>query len=288
MNIEYMREFLLTAKTLNFSAAAEQLFISQSTLSRHISMLENEVGSRLFIRNPHAIILTEEGKQVYLSFERILAEYDALLERLSKQQRGLSGSLRIGLLYYIIEDYIAPRLGKFQRAYPDIRLTFQSYQPHQLIRDLLQDRIDIGPVIQTGFSGAEQFQFHPITKDTFIAVMPGDHPLSKRSSIRLKDLENEVIINLKDDPESTAFGLNVMKQCGFIPSRTVLTDQIDSVSFTVLDTGGIFITGSCLAKLPFPGLAKVPIEDKGMEYEMFFAYKHLNQNPALPLLIKSL
>jgi DNA-binding transcriptional LysR family regulator len=155
-----------------------------------------------------------------------------------------------------------------------------------LIQDLLQDRVDIGPVIQTEFTGAEQFQFRSIAKDTFIALMPKNHSLSNRSGIKLGDLRDELIVNLKDDSESTTFGLDLMKKCGFVPSRTVFADQIDSVALTILDTGGIYITGKCLAKLPFPGLVKIPIEDKEMKYTIFYAYKKNNKNPAIPLFIE--
>ena len=65
MNTEHIKEFVLLASNLNFSKAAEDSFISQSSLSKHIRILEKELGAQLFIRTTRSIMLTEAGNHVF-------------------------------------------------------------------------------------------------------------------------------------------------------------------------------------------------------------------------------
>lgn len=117
-------------------------------------------------------------------------------------------------------------------------------------------------------------------------MIPQDHPLASRQSLSLKDLANEPIIMLKNDPESSKFTIEKMAECGFVPKQIVYADQFESVAFTIRETNGVFVTGNCLKKVTFLNVANIPIDDEKMVCEIAFAYKSTNPNPAIPLFVK--
>ncbi|WP_303433852.1 LysR family transcriptional regulator, partial [uncultured Muribaculum sp.] len=83
MELRQLRYYVTAARTLNFSQAAQQLAISQSTLSQQIQQLEAELGVQLFRRNSHSVLLTEEGRELLSSAVDALSAAQACKERLA-------------------------------------------------------------------------------------------------------------------------------------------------------------------------------------------------------------
>lgn len=285
MNINYMKEFLVMTKTLNFSTAANLLYISQSTLSRHIAALEENLGTQLFNRSTTTVTLTESGLLAKASFESILEEYHVLYQKIEEKSKVINASLRLGFLNYAIDELITPTLHIFKKNFPNIQIQYNSYCPPELITNILNDRIDVGPVIKSDYSELKSLRFFPIIKDRFIVMLPESHKLSTKSTLSLQDLEDECFIFLKNDPASNYMAHQKMAKCGFVPKYTAMADQFEFVRYTLHDIGGVHITGNLLNKLDSWGIRKIPLSDEKMEYEISFAYKYTNQNPAIPLFL---
>ena len=88
MNITSMREFVTLSKNLNYTQTAEELFITQSTLSRHISEMEIELDIKLFNRSTHGVELTKEGVFIFEEFNKIISQYDDMLSTISLRKEG--------------------------------------------------------------------------------------------------------------------------------------------------------------------------------------------------------
>ncbi len=89
MEFRHLKYFLVLAEELNFSRAAEKLFISQPPLSRQIQQLERKLGVKLFIRRSKGIELTEAGKQFRIEAEKIVALTSRSIERTQMVDKGL-------------------------------------------------------------------------------------------------------------------------------------------------------------------------------------------------------
>ena len=107
MKIEYMREYIVLANTLNFTNAANILFITQPALSRHIALVEEEIGAQLFIRTKHYVTLTRVGESVLKEFRQVIDQYDKLLNRIPQMNKGFTGELRIAMHHYAVESYMS-------------------------------------------------------------------------------------------------------------------------------------------------------------------------------------
>lgn len=76
MKIEYLRELIVLAKHKNYTRAAEELYLTQPALSKHIDLMEKELGTRLVRRNTHQVELTEDGQEAVKAFQKIIRLYD--------------------------------------------------------------------------------------------------------------------------------------------------------------------------------------------------------------------
>lgn len=121
--IEQFREFVVLADSLNFSRAAEQLFTTQPTLSRHISKLEEELGAPLFHRTTTSVELTSFGREILPRVRDMLEIYDSILE--SSPTHTIAGTLRIGGFVHqpAIADMLKRTVGVFQSKHPSVRFS---------------------------------------------------------------------------------------------------------------------------------------------------------------------
>lgn len=121
MNWDDLRYFLAVAREGQMLGAATRLGVSQARLSRHVAALEEAVGARLFDRTTRGSTLTEDGRALFKTAERIEAEVLAGAARMRGRDE-VAGTIRIGAPDGFGSAFLAPRLGRFRAAYPDLRI----------------------------------------------------------------------------------------------------------------------------------------------------------------------
>lgn len=121
MNWDDLRYFLSVARERQMLGAARKLGVSQARLSRHIAALEEAVGARLFDRTTRGCTLTEDGATLLATAERIEAETLDMTQTFQGREN-ISGTIRIGAPDGFGSAFLAPRLGHFRAAFPDLRV----------------------------------------------------------------------------------------------------------------------------------------------------------------------
>ena len=121
MNWDDLRYFLAVAREGQMLGAAGRLGVSQARLSRHIAALEDAVGARLFDRTTRGSILTPDGEALFVTAERVEAEVLSGVADMQGREE-VSGTVRIGAPDGFGSAFLAPRLGRFRTAYPDLRI----------------------------------------------------------------------------------------------------------------------------------------------------------------------
>lgn len=129
IKISYLREFVLLAETLNFSKTAEKSYITQPALSRHLALLEDEMGATLMERTTRKVSLTPAGKTVYEAFRYMLEIYSQTQEKAHELSAQSRGRLVVNSPYYWTGDFTEPLIRLFQAQYPECEITIQSCQP---------------------------------------------------------------------------------------------------------------------------------------------------------------
>lgn len=137
MDLNKIHYFITAAELQNFTRAAKACNIAQTTMSKYITVLEQELGCSLFLRTHRTARLTEQGEQFYEGIKRISEQYQELCQEI-KNTKGRE--LRIGMLTTDYEDF--PVLRSFERTHPDISVYFSFGEERKLLSDLQQRKLD--------------------------------------------------------------------------------------------------------------------------------------------------
>ena len=144
MTMSQVKYFVTTAKCLSITKAAEQLFISQPALSRHIRNMEEELNIQLFVRTKNGIRLTPAGSALYIGMRDMYHSYIELVKKADKIQKGLYGSLKIGILDQTnIADFMPLIYRYFHEKHPNVDLWFQAGSFDFLVSELYSGRLDM-------------------------------------------------------------------------------------------------------------------------------------------------
>lgn len=197
MKIEYLKEFVVLAQSLNFSKASAQLFISQPVLSRHIMLLEKEFDICLFIRNKQSVTLTENGKIFLDEVTDFLVHYQEMCDRISRKTSNNSHFLRLGLLYYS-KDLFTEAINIFLKKYPHSQMQFLSKTPIEILNALMMDEIDLGSLLHFNFNGSTHLNLVDITEEPMVLAISKQHRLSSYDKISVQDLKQERLLNVDD------------------------------------------------------------------------------------------
>lgn len=141
-----LRVFIAAAKTLSFTRCAEQLYISQPAVSKHIGELESRYKTQLFERHGSRLSLTDAGRTLLAYAERITDQYRKLRYEMSLATDREGGVLRLGASSTIAQ-YLLPRiLARFKARFPDVQLSLLSGNSQQVEQALVRHDIDLGLV----------------------------------------------------------------------------------------------------------------------------------------------
>jgi LysR family hydrogen peroxide-inducible transcriptional activator len=277
-----MREYIALADTLNFSQTAYGLFITQPALSRHIAEIETAVGTKLIRRSPHDVALMPVGRVVLEEFREIVRQYDALIETQRALSGGFTGELRMGILNYDVEAYISPALERFKEILPNIKLSLTTCRPAQLEDDLITGKTDVALLVRKNSESPDIFVHYNIRRAGLAAAVSSKHRLADRKSIQAAELAGEHLVLLKDSDNYNNVIRELLTAHGIHIARHTFADDIDTVSFALHETGGVYIGPRHLSALPWHSVAWVNVEDKAFQYDMAFVYRADNKNPAIP------
>lgn len=196
MNFRDLEYVIQTAKTLNFSKAAEICNVSQPSLSTQIKKLEKLLGAEIFIRNKKQVHLTAFGKTFVKHAKEILEIREEIYRAANKNHNPLEGRLKLGAIL-TIAPYFFPNIVKMlHKKAPKIKLTLKEAKTEELISDLLKEKIDAAiislPTDEHIFEKQKLF-----TEEFFIAVSK-QHPLAKKKVISKEDLNNQELTLLEE------------------------------------------------------------------------------------------
>lgn len=186
MELRQLKYFVKTAETLNFSEAARQLFVTQSTLSQQIRQLEQELGVELFLRDSHSVRLTESGEHLLPGARRTLQEADSCFAQVSDLKQMLTGVLNIGITYSFA-PVLAESVREFTRQYPGVKLNIVCRNMTEILDLLKRREVDFVLCFKPSVLD-DDIESHTLF-DTHLAVIVGrGHPLADRTSLTPEDL----------------------------------------------------------------------------------------------------
>jgi DNA-binding transcriptional LysR family regulator len=189
IDFRHLETFCRVADLKSFSKAAEDLFLSQPTVSGHILSLEKSLSLRFFDRASKEVRLTKAGEIFREYALKILSFRKDLLNALSEFSQGIRGELCLGAST-IPGEYLLPKLmGDFKKEHPHFIISLKIADTKEIIQYVLQDSVEfgiIGAKLNHPFLHYEKY-----AEDEIIVVAPSDHPLTRKKRVNLEELLKE-------------------------------------------------------------------------------------------------
>jgi LysR family hydrogen peroxide-inducible transcriptional activator len=196
MELHQLRYFCAVVEAGSFSRAAEQSHVSQPSLSQQIMKLEDELGTRLFDRLGRSVRLTETGQAFLPRARAVLRELEAARGDVAEQKDFVGGSVTIGVIPTVAPYFLPPRLTRFSRKFPQVRLTVVEEITPLLLDQVRGSKVDVA-ILALPIRGHE-FETFPLLAERLFAALPAGHKLAKRRSLSLKDLRAQPFLLLRD------------------------------------------------------------------------------------------
>ena len=236
MELKQVTYFLTVAELGSFSAAADHLYISQSSLSKQIMALEKELGIELFDRSKRNIVLTEAGATFRKHAQRLNDEYKVMLANLKEYKR--APSLSIVAIPVIAQYGITSYIAQFQSAFPNIQLMLEEREASTILPALNDHQFDLA-FVRDNYLDIEQYHVLEVDRDKFMVTLSVKHPLATRTSISLAELANENFIMFDKGTIVHELAVDVCRQAGFVPRIFYASLRVESILGLVASQSGI-------------------------------------------------
>jgi DNA-binding transcriptional LysR family regulator len=204
LDTRLLRAFVAVAEELNFTRAAERVFIAQQALSAQIQQLESRLGTKLFERTTRKVELTEAGEQLLPHARAMLQALDAGTSVLEAARQAERATLRVGLSGTAMVPLASETMRVFAERHPGLELQVSNTGLNEPSAGLGEGKVDVAfvrpPFLDDGIS-----MVTVLTEDRY-AVVREDHPLARREYVRPQDVVGERWIwVVGGDPKARAF-----------------------------------------------------------------------------------
>ena len=187
MEIKSLRYFLAVAREENMTKAADMLHVTQPTLSKTLKSLEDELGKKLFTRHSFSISLTDEGMILRDRAEDLIAMADRIEQEFITLDDITGGDIYFGLAESYQIKYLAREIRILKSRYPGFTYHITSGDTEQVTEKLDKGLLDFAVLCEKPNTAKYDYVRFP-EADIWGAVMPTDHPLAMKKSIKVKDL----------------------------------------------------------------------------------------------------
>lgn len=237
--------FVTLAQTLNFTKAAQKCYISQPAFSKQISVIEQQLGVQLFVRNKKSVLLTVAGKQCLEYATTIVQQYDRMLSAMHAQKQLEDMMLTIGCLDIRGMQLLVDAQNYFNRESIPISLNILSGTQNELMDKLLaeNEKMDAIITLDAGLESYPLIDYEEIYLDTAYAILPKDHALSDCAEVSISDLRNERVIHSSIDTSALMHNMmnDMCAQFGLSPKYGITANNIEDILIGVATGGGIAI-----------------------------------------------
>jgi LysR family hca operon transcriptional activator len=286
MELRHLRYFVAVAEEGSLTVAAQKrLHTAQPSLSRQIHDLELELGVQLLIRGPRGIELTAAGR-VFLDHARVaLLQVEAASEAARRAAQPARTSFAIGFLTGYEMDWLPAVMGILRAELPSTEVIIHSQDSPDLAAGLIRGKIDLAflrPEKQ-----APGLKFRLLRKDPLIVLMPRDHALAARNSIRPQDIAGEKFIGVSAirAPTLRAAIEDYAGRTGIILRPEHQAENLAMAISLVASTGGICLLPLYAQNLLPKTVVSRPIQGVPPMVDLVIGYNEANTSPLLKFLL---
>lgn len=292
MTTDQMKQFITAATCLNFTEAANMLFISPSSLSRNITGIERELNVQLFYRDNRSVRLTPAGSALLEDMKNIHSSYLCSVARAQQIQRGEFSTLNIGILDgHMISGQFPMLIRRLEEKYPNISINLFRGSFGTLARALYSGEADFIISLEFSLRRREQLELLPISRTHDYLAVLANNPLAKAEKITAEDVARSTYIGISAEDSDYASQLNSKLKhtygCGVkeAPNLETCTLWVQAgLGFAVVNSHNYLSEDQ---RLCFIDLDEIGLPDLlPVDSDLVIAYHTANLNPALPVFLE--
>ncbi|ENX37454.1 hypothetical protein F888_02791 [Acinetobacter courvalinii] len=284
LSFKSLQCFVTLVKTKSFTRTAEQLYLTQPTISKILQQLEEQLQVQLLVKPEHGrkrqVELTEIGQRIYQhALELLQAEQNIFLE-IENYQQLKTGTLKLGVPP-LGSQLLTTALFDYHQQWPEIELAFLEVGSKGIEQALLNNELDVGVLL------------HPFDQQIFNSIELCNYPLmvllrrdatwATRKKIHLEELQHQSFLMFPENFSLNRIILDACEQHGFYPSIACRTSQWNLLADMVLQRMGIALLPQYYTDMLDPDLfAAIPLEKPNIQWHLAMAWKkNLPVSPAV-------
>jgi len=261
MELRQLKYFIEVAKGEHLTQAADKLHIAQSAISRQISNLEEELKVQLFIRKGRNVRLTPIGQVFLQRVEAAILEIEKAIQEVGEYIDPEIGEIRIGFPHSLAAFTLPNVVAAFRKEHPNVRFLLSQGKVNELIELIMKGEIDLALVSPVPIDHPE-VEGHVLFTEEIMAILPPDHPLANRESIRLAELEHEPFVMFRSGFTLRNIVIDACEKAGFLPQIAFEGEETDTIRGLVAAGLGVGLLPNVALKIHGPlETANVRISD---------------------------
>lgn len=230
ITLRHLRSFVALVECGSFTQAAEQMFLTQSSLTTNIQQIEGELGLKLFERTTRKVVPTAVAHQLRDHAKRVLRDFDSFVLDAWAMAEGTRGHLCLAVAPSAMEWLVAPTLKKFRALHPQLSISIRDSGFLDVVNRVLEGEVDFG--ITGVDSRNPELDYFPLYRDRFGVVSSRDHELAAHvGKLKWSQLKRY---------ESTLVGLTGDTQVGQAFQAAIRHQGLPSPSEEVSSSGSLY------------------------------------------------
>ena len=284
MELRHLRYFIAVAETGSLTVAAERrLYTSQPSLSRQIRDLEEEVGAELFSRSARGVELTAAGK-AFLDHARLaLSQVDAATEAARRASQPTKQVFALGFLTGQEMTWLPRAMQVLRDELPKIDVTVSSHYSPDLADAVARGKLDLAFLrAEPGFD----LDYRVVSREKLIVLMPSDHPLTERTSIRPEDFKGQPFILATN--KATVLNQVILRYLRDNAIEVTPEHGVDNLAMAmslVASTRGLAMLPEYANNLLPWSVVSRPLEGEAPTVDLVIGYSRSNTSPVLQLFL---
>jgi LysR family transcriptional activator of glutamate synthase operon len=269
MELRQLRYLVALAEERSFTRAASKVLVAQPALSQQVAKLEAELGVPLVDRTTRRVGMTEAGERLVEHGRRVLREVDVAREEIADLAGVRSGRLTIGASQTIGRFDLLGLLATFHHRYPDVDLALREDLSLSLAAQLRNDELDLAFITIPPGPATEGLERRLVSSEEMVAVLPPDHELSRRRTLRITDLEAQTVVTFRH-------GATIRRRLDEAAERAGVELRVAFETNDVARMRAIAAAGLAVAILPLtdaeqpgPPVAAVPFDEPGFRHTVY-------------------
>ena len=290
MELDILTEFSVLARHLNFSKAAQELNLTQPTLSRHIAQLEEALEVSLFRRDRQSVSLTDAGVLFLPEADAVCSRFHAALKKVRDFRDDMAGTLSVGYRWVYGVDLWPQILHTFRAQHPQICVQAISFLDNDVLQSALRnDGLDISINLCGKNISDTAFQGVCLAQIPLLAVMPDSHPLSGQQAVTPTELVSHRLLvpQTRSSMGLPALMTTLFRHCGSPPLIYYSGEGLDDAFLRVQMEQVIALVPECyIPDKTISGVYVASVDGSHGMFQLMALARGTNPNPAAKLFLQ--